>query len=54
MRIRNLFDIKMENNNPAFENLFRLGNKDYENIFEIVNKNNSIFKNANDLLKSIK
>lgn len=54
MRIRNFLDVKLENSKPAFEELFKLGNSEYNNIFEIVNKTNNVFRNANDVLKSIK
>jgi len=49
-----LIEVKLENSNPAFESLFRIGNDEYQNVFEIVNKTNKIFKEANNLLKSIK
>ncbi len=39
----------MENSDTTFENLFRLGDKEYSNIFEKINQTNAVFKNANDL-----
>ncbi len=54
MRIRNFLDVKLLDNNPAFESLFKLGISEYNNIFEIVSKTNNVFRNANDVLKSVK
>lgn len=54
MKIRNFSDVKMQNTRPAFEALFKVGNNEYNNIFDFVNKTNNVFKNANEVLKSIK